>query len=81
MTLRTQRPKLSFCANAGQPEDRTVGTVAFNDGSTYTGTIRNGLPDGLGTCIWKDGNKASVTWTTDEATLIAPFVYPWSSCG
>ena len=47
----------------GQGEDVTVGTLTFVDGSVYTGTLRNGMPDGLGACVWKDGNKVSLRMT------------------
>ena len=34
----------------------------FNDGSKYTGTLYNGVPDGLGTCVWRDGNQYDGEW-------------------
>jgi len=39
-----------------------VDSIHFNDGSTYHGTLKNGVPYGLGTCIWKDGNQYDGEW-------------------
>lgn len=30
-------------------------TLVFDDGSVYTGTLKGGVPDGLGTCTWQVG--------------------------
>ncbi len=43
-------------------EAATYETILFEDGSQYTGTLRAGLPDGLGTCTWTDGNTYDGEW-------------------
>jgi 1-phosphatidylinositol-4-phosphate 5-kinase len=40
----------------------TYDTLHFEDGSLYTGTVRGGLPDGLGSCTWPDGNAYDGEW-------------------
>lgn len=60
----------------GNP-DLVVDTIVFNDGSKYSGTLKNGVPDGLGTCTWKDGNKYDGEW---RAGLMHGFgTYIWTS--
>lgn len=39
-----------------------VDAIVFADGSQYNGTLRMGVPDGLGTCVWKDGNQYDGEW-------------------
>ncbi|KAG2487447.1 hypothetical protein HYH03_014014 [Edaphochlamys debaryana] len=39
-----------------------IATLVFNDGSKYTGTLKNGTPHGLGTCVWRDGNQYDGEW-------------------
>lgn len=46
----------------GQDDCRTLDTIVFNDGSKYTGTLKNGVPDGLGSCTWVDGNQYDGEW-------------------
>eukprot|EP00199_Chlamydomonas_sp_CCMP681_P004155 CAMPEP_0119115256 /NCGR_PEP_ID=MMETSP1180-20130426/50338_1 /TAXON_ID=3052 ORGANISM="Chlamydomonas cf sp, Strain CCMP681" /NCGR_SAMPLE_ID=MMETSP1180 /ASSEMBLY_ACC=CAM_ASM_000741 /LENGTH=78 /DNA_ID=CAMNT_0007104143 /DNA_START=28 /DNA_END=260 /DNA_ORIENTATION=+ len=40
----------------------TYDTLTFDDSSCYTGTLRVGMPDGLGTCTWADGNEYDGEW-------------------
>lgn len=49
-------------AVAGQLDNRVVDAIVFADGSQYNGTLRMGVPDGLGTCVWKDGNQYDGEW-------------------
>ena len=55
----------------------TVSAIEFNDGSTYNGTLRNGVPYGLGTCMWADGNQYDGEWRNG---LMHGFgTYKWTS--
>jgi hypothetical protein len=37
--------------------DIEVGVLTFSDASEFKGTLKHGIPDGLGECVWADGNK------------------------
>ena len=58
-------------------DDLAVGTVTFNDGSSYTGTLLNGIPDGLGTCTWVDGNSYDGEWKNGTMHGFGTFL--WTS--
>jgi hypothetical protein len=53
----------TLAANQGTtPAAHQYERVEFVDGSIYSGTLRNGQPDGLGTCTWADGNVYDGEW-------------------
>ncbi|MFT4416561.1 MORN repeat-containing protein [Fredinandcohnia humi] len=44
------------------------GTYTWPDGTTYTGTFKNGKPDGNGTLVWPNGNKYTGEFLDGEIT-------------
>jgi hypothetical protein len=42
--------------------DFVVDTFVGSDGSRYYGTLRNGVPSGLGTCIWPNNCHYDGEW-------------------
>jgi 1-phosphatidylinositol-4-phosphate 5-kinase len=42
--------------------DFVVDTFVGADGSRYYGTLRNGVPSGLGTCIWPNNCHYDGEW-------------------
>ncbi|KAJ9521064.1 hypothetical protein QJQ45_022785 [Haematococcus lacustris] len=74
-----QQQELSQWQPSGQQHQQevTYDTVLFDDGSVYTGTLKGGVPDGLGTCTWKDGNQYDGAW---KAGVMSGFgTYVWTS--
>lgn len=61
----------------GQPDNRVVDAIVFADGSQYNGTLRMGVPDGLGTCVWKDGNQYDGEWR--QGVMHGFGTYLWTS--
>jgi 1-phosphatidylinositol-4-phosphate 5-kinase len=57
--------------------DHVVDKLVGQDGSTYIGTTRNGLPSGLGTCMWPDGSQYDGEWR--EGTMNGFGTYVWRS--
>ena len=49
-------------ARTAQNLKRGSGTVSFEDGSTYTGQLKNGAPHGKGTMVYADGSRYIGGW-------------------
>ncbi len=64
-------------AGGAQDAGAHYDTIVFDDGSMYTGTVRAGLPDGLGTCAWKDGNRYDGEWR--QGLMHGFGTYIWTS--
>ena len=80
---RLSNPIVQFCAGAQQQlpalenEQPVYDRIVFEDGSTFTGTLKNGVPDGLGTCTWKDGNKYDGEWKAGVMHGVGTYI--WTS--
>jgi hypothetical protein len=60
------QPSPALSSMAAPPEAFCVDLFLAADGSKYYGTLKNGVPDGLGTCIWPDGNQYDGEWRAGQ---------------
>eukprot|EP00798_Chlamydomonas_sp_ICE-L_P000636 gene636-2072_t len=58
-------------------DELIVGSIKFNDSSCYKGTLKNGVPFGLGTCMWADGNNYDGEWR--NGVMHGFGTYMWTS--
>lgn len=57
--------------------DYVVDNFKAPDGSRYTGTLKNGLPNGLGTCVWSNGSQYDGEWR--DGLMHGFGTYVWST--
>lgn len=55
-------PASAAAARAAQNLKRGSGTITFDDGSVYTGQLKNGEPNGQGTMVYADGSRYVGGW-------------------
>lgn len=59
-----------------EPMDYVVDNYKAPDGSRYTGTLKNGLPNGLGTCVWPNGSQYDGEWRNGLMHGFGTYVWP-----
>lgn len=52
-----------------------VSRLEFADKSIYEGTLKNGKPEGLGTCVWCDGNRYDGEWKNGLMHGVGTYVW------
>jgi len=57
-------------------EGYSVADYTFPDGAQYSGTLRGGVPDGLGTCVWPDGSQYDGEWRVGCLHGFGTYVWP-----
>ncbi len=55
--------------------DYSVDLFGGPDGSKYYGTLKCGLPEGLGTCIWPDGSQYDGEWRNGRMHGFGTYVW------
>ena len=61
------RSKNEDYSSPNKPKSNYVENYQINDYAVYTGDIVNGIPNGKGTQIWKDGAKYEGEWKNGKA--------------
>jgi hypothetical protein len=56
--------------------DFVVDNYRAPDGSRYTGTLKDGLPAGLGTCVWPNGAQYDGEWRRGLMHGFGTYVWP-----
>jgi hypothetical protein len=56
--------------------DYVVDNYRAPDGSRYTGTLKGGLPNGLGTCVWQNGSQYDGEWRSGLMHGFGTYVWP-----
>lgn len=56
-------------------DSHLVGSFRAPDGSEYYGTLKGGIPEGLGTCIWSDGRQYDGEWKAGQMHGLGTFVW------
>lgn len=67
----------TFSAGSSCQDSIVVDTIIFNDSSKYVGTLKNGVPSGLGTCTWADRNQYDGEWR--QGLMHGFGTYTWTS--